>query len=152
MMNDIADFGMVTSILQSLIFWTFVLALILGLALGPRYLRSRERRRLYDVLQTAYEKGQDVPPELVAKLTEEPAISAPASSGRDADLRRAIVLIAVGLGLAGLGFGLGFGLSFASGTAGAIVGGVIAGSGAIPGFIGVAYLILFFAGRGRTPA
>jgi hypothetical protein len=153
-MNDLADFGMVTGILQSLIFWLFVLALVLGLAIGPRYIRSRERRRLYDVMQTAYEKGQPVPPELIASLTAdtpEPETRAPASSV-DRDLRRAIVLMAVGLGLGGLGFGMGFGLSFASGTAGAIVGGIIAGCGAIPGFIGLAYLILFLAGRGRRAA
>jgi hypothetical protein len=142
----------IEAIAMNLIFWGFVLLLVLGLALGPRYLRSRERQRLYEVMRIAYEKGQPVPPELVASLTRQEAESAGSPSGAwpDRDLRRAVVLIAVGLGLAGLGLGLGYGISFASGVGGAVVGGIIAGSGAIPGFIGVAYLILWLAGgRGR---
>jgi hypothetical protein len=145
---------MVASIIQSLIFWGFVLALILGLAVGPRYIRSRERQRLYQLMQTAYEKGQPVPPELIASLTAEPSDpnqrSEMGSSAGSNDLRRAVVLIAVGLGLGLLGLGMGFGLSYASHTAGAIVGGIVAGSGAIPAFIGLAYLLLYLAGH-RTP-
>jgi hypothetical protein len=149
-MFDTGELAVATGAFAQLVFWLFILLLVLGLALGPRYIRSRERQRLYDVLQTAYEKGQEVPPELVAKLTEEPSPTPAASDRRvDADLRRAIVLMAVGLGLGVLGFGLGVGISLASPIGGAIAGGVIAGSGAIPGFIGVAYLILYFAGRGR---
>jgi hypothetical protein len=149
-MFDTGAFAIATGAFAQLVFWLFILLLILGLSLGPRYIRSRERRRLYDVMQTAYEKGQPVPPELIASLTEAEDASARAPrSGVDRDLRRAIVLIAVGLGLGGLGLGFGFGLSFASATAAAIVGGIIAGSGAIPAFIGFAYLILYFASRSR---
>jgi hypothetical protein len=65
-----------------------------------------------------------------------------------------VVLIAVGLGLCGLGLGLGWGIGMVSGSegSGAIVGGVIAGTGAIPGFIGVAYLFLWLVGRGEHKA
>src|SRR5580692_8891153 len=105
-MFDFPMMGMI-SVVQSLIFWGFVLMLILGLAIGPRYIRSRERTRLYDLMRTAYEKGQPVPPELIASLTSEsadPAASAAPyrGSGADRDLRRAVVLIAVGLGLGAL--------------------------------------------------
>jgi hypothetical protein len=143
----------VVAITTSLIFWAFVLALVLGLAVGPRYIRSRERQKLYDLMKVAYEKGQQVPPELIASLTRDPAPTGqPQRYGRNSDLRRAIVLIAVGLGLAGLGAGLSFGLSFASHLAAAIVGGILAGCGAIPGFIGVAYLILWMASGGNRQA
>lgn len=145
---DMPDFEAVMGTLQALLFWAFVLALILGLALGPRYLRSRERQKLYELMRTAYEKGQPVPPELIASLTAEPAEVRPRSSGENRDLRRAIVLMAVGLGLAFLGLGLGWSISQASDIGGAITGGIIAGAGAIPGFIGLAYLILWLAGRG----
>ncbi len=149
-MIDFPSGGDVAATIQTLIFWAFVLALVLGLAIGPRYIRSRERQRLYDLMKVAYEKGQPVPPELVASLTREESASTTARSGRSSDLRRAIVLIAVGLGMGGLGVGFGYGLSFASHTAGAIVGGLIAGTGAIPGFIGLAYLILWgTSGSGR---
>src|ERR1700761_5663680 len=109
-MVDVGDFAGAASTLQSLIFWMFVLALVLGLSLGPRYLRSRERTRLYDLMRTAYEKGQPVPPELIASLTTETAaeqVRVGQGSGGDRDLRRAVVLIAVGLGLGALGLGLG---------------------------------------------
>lgn len=150
-MIDFPSGGDIAATMQTLIFWVFVLVLVLGLAVGPRYIRSRERQKLYDLMKVAYEKGQPVPPELVASLTKEESSDpvAASRSGRSSDLRRAIVLIAVGLGLAGLGAGFGYGLSFASHTAGAIVGGIIAGTGAIPGFIGVAYLILAMASSGR---
>jgi hypothetical protein len=148
------DFGMVTDVLQSLIFWAFVLLLILGLSIGPRYIRSRERQRLYDLMRTAYEKGQPVPPELIASLTSEPqeASTRPEQRpGADRDLRRAVVLIAVGLGLGALGLALGAGIGIASEVGGAITGGVIAGAGAIPAFIGLAYLLLYLAGRKAPP-
>jgi len=89
-----------------------------------------------------------VPPELISSLTsavpEQPLAT---ESNQNRDLRRAIVLIAVGLGLAGLGLGLGWGISMASDVGGEVTGGIIAGTGAIPGFIGIAYLILWLLGR-----
>ena len=154
---DFANDAIGASLLQSFFFWTFILVLVLGLALGPRYIRSRERQRVYELMRVAYEKGQPVPPEVLAALTSEPPADAryrhSGGSGADADLRRAVVLIAVGVGIASLGLGLGWGIGMASGIGGSIVGGVIAGCGAIPGFIGVAYLLLWLVGRGsRAPA
>jgi len=154
-MIGFSDFGDLADAMGTLIFWSAVVLIVLGLTLGPRYIRSRERERLYDLMRTAYEKGQPVPPELIASLTAEP-VDAPrlpesAGGGTPRDLRRAIVLIAVGLGLGGLGLGMGYGLSFANDTAGGIVGGIVAGSGAIPAFIGLAYLLLYLAGRHAPP-
>jgi hypothetical protein len=145
---EMPDLALLTGALQGLLFWVFLLLLILGLALGPRYLRSRDRQKLYDLMRTAYEKGQPVPPELIASLTAETPEPAPRSSSQNSDLRRAVVLIAVGLGLAGLGLGLGWGISTASDVGGSVTGGIIAGVGAIPGFIGLAYLFLWLVGRG----
>ena len=155
-MMDFPDYGAVAGAMSTLFFWGLIVVMILGLALGPRYIRSRERTRLYDLMRTAYEKGQPVPPELIASLTSEPAEPAdPAApyrgSGADRDLRRAVVLIAVGLGLGALGLLLGAGIGIASRIGGAITGGVIAGTGAIPAFIGLAYLLLYLAGRKPTP-
>jgi hypothetical protein len=119
--------------------------------LGPVWIRSyfsaRDRAQLHETLRVAYEKGQPVPPELIESLQSkvQPQLSTPES-----DLRRAIVLISVGLGLALLGYGLWFGLMAASDTAAYITGGAVAGSGAIPGLIGLAYLILWLSKR-NTP-
>jgi len=129
----------------------FGIFMIIAVVVGPiwinGYFKARERAQLHETLRTAYEKGQPVPPELIEKLTSDSGGASAMRSGADADLRRAVVLIAVGIGLAALGLGLGWGISMASDIGGAITGGVIAGAGAIPGFIGVAYLLLWLVGR-----
>jgi len=92
-----------------------------------------------------------VPPELIAALQS----TAPAGAmvpTAERDLRRAVVLISVGLGLCGLGYGLWYGLMSVSDTAAYITGGSIAGAGAIPGLIGVAYLILWLSKRNQRQA
>ena len=150
-MFDMPSTVMMAGVAQSFIFWGFILVLVLGLAVGPRYIRSRERGKLYDLMRAAVDKGQPLPPELVASLTAEAETQTTPASGSDRDLRRAIVLIAVGLGLAMLGGGLGWGISLASPIGGAITGGIIGGVGAIPGFIGVAYLILWAMTRHSRP-
>jgi hypothetical protein len=65
-----------------------------------------------------------------------------------------VVLVGVGLGLAGLGYGLWYGLSSVSNLAAYVTGGCVAGAGAIPGLIGVAYLVLWTTRRNapRPPA
>jgi hypothetical protein len=128
----------------------FGIFMIIAICIGPvwinAYFRSKEREQLHETLRTAYEKGQPPPAELIEKLTGG-AISQAAPETPDRDLRRAIVLIFVGIGMAGLGLGLGYGISFASDIGGWVTGGAIAGAGAIPGMIGLAYLILFLMKR-----
>jgi hypothetical protein len=126
--------------------------MIIAIVIGPLWIRSyfaaRERAQLHETLRVAYEKGQPVPPELIEKLTvATPRQTYGGSNGPDADLRRAIMLIAVGMGLVALGAGLFFGFMYVSPIAAGIIGGSTAGSGAIPGFIGVAYLVLWLAKR-----
>jgi hypothetical protein len=126
--------------------------MIVALVIGPLWIRSyfaaQERSRLHETLRVAYEKGQAVPPELIQSL--QTSVSERPISTPDRDLRRAIVLIAVGLGLCGLGYGMYFGLNSASEEGAWITGTSIAGAGAIPGLIGVAYLILWLINR-RAP-
>jgi hypothetical protein len=132
--------------------------MIIAVVIGPvwigAYFRARERAQLHETLRVAYEKGQPPPPELIEKLTAAESFPVQPGGTADRDLRRAVVLIAIGLGLCGLGLGLGWGIGMVSGSegSGAIVGGVIAGTGAIPGFIGVAYLLLWLVGRGERKA
>ncbi len=128
------------------VFWIFVAAVILV----PQYLRHLDRARLHETLRIAFEKGQPVPPELIDSLQRRVG-DAPIGTP-ERDLRRAVVLIAVGLGLVGLGYGLWYGLMIVSEVPAYIVGGVVAGTGAVPGFIGVAYLILWLTKRSTTHA
>lgn len=142
---DIADVGAVSDVLKFVIFWSFVAAIFLV----PRYLKSRERSKLLDTLKVAYEKGQPVPPELIEALQrgDVPSVRSTEISTSESDLRRAIVLISVGVGIALLGYGLYWGISYASDEGGAITGAAVAGCGAIPGLIGLAYLVLWLARR-----
>jgi hypothetical protein len=136
----------VTGMMVGIVFWATVAALVLV----PVYLRFRDRARLHETLRIAYEKGQPVPPELIAALQS--GVSERSRSSPERDLRRAIVLIAVGLGLCGLGLGLWYGLMSVSYTAAYVTGYSVAGSGAIPGFIGVAYLVLWLGERRKPKA
>jgi hypothetical protein len=128
--------------------------MIIAIVIGPLWIRSyfaaRDRAQLHETLRVAYEKGQPVPPELIERLTA--ATPAQSSSGRanaaDGDLRRAVMLIAVALGLVGLGAGLFWGFMYVNPIPAGIIGGSTAGAGAIPGFIGLAYLVLWLSRRG----
>jgi uncharacterized protein DUF6249 len=136
----------------------FGIFMIIAVVVGPIWIRShyraRERAQLYETLRVAYEKGLTPPPELIEKLSA----GATRDSERhlrdmtpDSDLRRAVVLIAVGVGLSLMGLGLGYGISLADPTGGWITGAAIAGAGAIPGMIGIAYLLLWLAKRHGSP-
>jgi len=130
-----------TGMVVGVAFWAFLAAIIVG----PMYLKSKERERMHETLRIAYEKGQPVPPEMIAALHSNQTLRVESTPERD--LRRAIVLIAVGLGLCALGYGMWYGLSSVSDIAAYVTGGSIAGAGAIPGLIGVAYLILYLTRR-----
>ena len=123
--------------------------MIIAIVIGPvwiiNYFKARDRAQLHETLRVAYEKGQPPPPELIEKLTAGNLPTTPHTP--DGDLRRAVVLIAVGVGLAGLGVCLGYGISLADQTGGWVTGGAIAGAGAIPGMIGLAYLFLYLMKR-----
>jgi hypothetical protein len=135
------DFG---GVVTFIVFWAFVAAIILV----PVYLRHKDRERMHETLRIAYEKGQPVPPELIEALQSKTPVRP--MSTPDRDLRMAVILIAVGLGFAGLGYGVWYGLMTVDETAAYISGGSTAGVGAIPGLIGLGYLVLWFARR-RTP-
>ena len=135
-----------TGMIVGVVFWVFLAAVILV----PVYLRYRDRGRLHETLRIAYEKGQPVPPELIEALQSNVAPARPSTPDRD--LRRGIVLVAWGLGFAGLGYGLWYGLMSTSEIAAYISGGITAGVGAIPGLIGVAYLILWATRRKQPQA
>ena len=138
----------VTGVLSWLIFWAFVAAVIIV----PRYLRTRDRERMYETMRIAFEKGQPVPPELIAAMQPSAPLPEPMAPASDRDLRRAIVLIAVGLGISGFGGGIYMALISVTDVGAWITGWSIAGIGAIPGLIGVAYLLLWLASRPRAKA
>jgi hypothetical protein len=122
----------------------FGIFMIIALVIGPIWIRSyyaaQDRARLHETLRVAYEKGQP------AKASDRPMPTP------ERDLRRAIVLIFVGLGLCALGYAMWYGLMSVDDVAAYTTGMSIAGAGAIPGLIGLAYLMLWFTKRNAPKA
>jgi hypothetical protein len=117
-------------------------AMIAAIVIVPRYFRSLERQKLQETLRAAVERGEPIPPEIVQAMTQ------PAKEGRvsykhpDQDLRQGIVWLAVGLGLALMGYFIGFTEPDATH--------VMLGVAAIPGFIGLAFIVLWAVGRKKS--
>ncbi|MDG2529529.1 DUF6249 domain-containing protein [Caulobacter endophyticus] len=100
----------------------------------PMWLKSRDRREMQATVRAAIEKGQPLPPELIEALSKE--VKPPRESSALRDMRVGVILIAVGAGLAVLGFMLG---QIADEALHPVMG-----AAAIPALIGVAYVILSF--------
>jgi hypothetical protein len=111
---------------------------------------------MHETLRIAYEKGQPVPQEIIEALQSKELPHTESTPERD--LRRGLVLVAWGLGLALLGLGLWYGIDSNTiigsdqDNASYIVGACTAGAGGIPGMIGVAYLILWWTKRNAPKA
>jgi len=143
---DVANWGILAGVLQALIFWAFLAAIIIG----PRFLRSRDRDKLHETLRIAYEKGQPVPPEMIDALVNDERRTPAFVPTPDRDFRRGLVLVFIGLGFAAAAYALYLGISVFSDTGAWITGECVAAVGAVPGFIGLAYLLLWLAKRGSN--
>ena len=123
------------------------IAMIAAIVLVPQIMRSRERQKLHDTLRTAYEKGQPVPPELVEALTSKdlPSLVTDRSAR---DLRIGVVWLAIGLGFIAIGGAFYAGLYNVGGASETFAS--FAAIGAIPCFVGIAFLILSSFGRSKS--
>jgi hypothetical protein len=124
-------------VLVPLAFIAFLTAIILV----PDYLKSKDRARLHETLRIAYEKGQTVPPELIQAL-QSGNLATKDINRSDKDLRAAVVLIGLSLGLVAMSFALG---ELEGGEARY---GLLAAA-AIPGFIGLGFLVLWYFNRDK---
>ena len=127
-------------ILIPLAFFAFLTAIIIV----PVIMRSRDRALLHETLRIAYEKGQPVPPEMIEMLQRDVRDRSGriAKTSADRDLRRAVILIGVALGLVAMGYALGV-------TEGPEALYPIVAAATIPGFIGLGFLVLWFFGRNK---
>lgn len=105
------------------------LLMAFGIVAVVAYYRFRKRREVQETIRIAIEKGQELPTEFLETISS-PKKDQP---GKDQDLRRGIVLIAVGLGV---------------GLFGVLVGdddavGPLMGIGSIPLLIGIAFTTLW---------
>jgi hypothetical protein len=118
---------------------TFVPFVMFGflaaIILVPTILKYRDRGRMHETLRAAFERGQPIPPEIIQALqTDVKPARRP-----DVDLRWAVILIGLAFGLVAMSFTLAhFDEDAMYGT--------MAGA-AIPGFIGLGFLVLWFFGR-----
>lgn len=116
--------------------------LILGLILVPKWLRSRERLQAQQLIRMAIERGQEPSPELIEALTKDIQPAKVPSASRD--MRIGVILLSVAAGIALTGVALGQINDNA-------MFGTVSGA-AIPGMIGLAFIILsFFNPNKRLP-
>jgi hypothetical protein len=113
-------------------------AMVAAIVIVPRYFRSLERQKMAETVRVAIEKGQPLPPEVVEALTV--GGRSEVTPGRD--LRRGVTLIAVAFGLAVLGLVVGHGEHQAVHP--------LVGVAAIPGFIGLALIVIHLLEKPRT--
>ncbi len=125
--------------------------MIAAIVIVPQYLRSKERERMHATLRLAYEKGQPVPPELIEALqtNNDRVISTPTDRSQR-DLRIGVVQLAIGLGLVAVGGAFYAGLYNVGGAAETFA--TFAAIGAIPIFVGVAFMILSALGSKKSRA
>jgi hypothetical protein len=112
---------------------------VASLFLVPTWLRSRERQKMQETLRAAIERGQTLPPEVIDAMTSDVKVKRPPSPDRD--LRTGIVWTGIGVGFAALAFALSF--EDADSTY------PLLGVAAFPTFIGLAFILMSFLGRGR---
>jgi hypothetical protein len=123
-------------------------AAVAAVFIMPGYFRSRDRARMHETLRLAYEKGQPVPPELIealqvggAKPMEDP------QSRSSKDFRTGVIWLAVGLGFVAIGGCFYAGLYSVGGASETFAS--LAAVGAIPIFVGLAFLLLSALGGAK---
>jgi hypothetical protein len=110
---------------------------IVAVLVGPTYLKTRERREMQQTVRTAIDKGQSLPPELIDAMTKDVQKNLPS---RSKDIRRGVLSLASGVGLAAFGFVVEQGSRNWGGNA----DGALMGIACIPAAIGIAFIILSF--------
>jgi hypothetical protein len=120
---------------------------IVSIILGPGYLKSRERRELQETVRAAIDKGQPLPPEVIEAMGKEATRNV---SSRTRDIRRGIIWLAVGVGLAAFGFIGEMGWSNDSwGDGPAHIGNGLFGLACIPTTVGLAFIVLSFFNKNK---
>lgn len=120
---------------------------IVAVILGPTYFKSRERRELQATVRAAIDKGQPLPPEVIEAMGKEATKNVPS---RTRDIRRGIIWLATGIGIAvfGLISDMGWSGDDWNGPAGHIGNGLL-GIAAIPATIGLAFIVLSFFNKNK---
>lgn len=113
--------------------------MIVAIVVGPAWLKSRERREMQATLRASIERGQALPPEVIEALSRD-NIKPPATASRD--LRTGVILLAVAAGIAATFGWMGYQIDEE-------VPYGFAAFAAIPGAIGLAFIILSFFNKNK---
>ncbi|NBB53450.1 hypothetical protein GVN24_34805 [Rhizobium sp. CRIBSB] len=122
---------------------------ITAIAFGPTYLKSKERREMQETVRRAIDKGHPLPPEVIEAMSKDVTKNLPS---RTRDIRRGIIWMAVGVGIAAFSA-----ISDATwnqndgpfSSDAPFAGGPLLGFAAIPITIGLAFIILSFFNKNR---
>ncbi len=121
-----------------------VFGTITAIVVGPTWLKSREKREMQATLRHAMDKGQTLPSEVIDALTQDVSRNLPS---RSRDIRRGVIWLAVGIGLAA--FGLINDLTSGGNDWGPDIGDGLLGIAAIPVTIGLAFIVLSFFNKNK---
>lgn len=114
-------------------------AMIVAIVGIPTWFKSRDRREMQGTLRAAIEKGQPLPPEVIDALSKDAAKSPSAAR----DMRVGVIWLAIAIGVTTFGWAL----NFATGDSEVFY--VMAGLAAVPGFIGLAFIVLSFFNKNK---
>jgi hypothetical protein len=123
-----------------------VFGTITAIVVGPTYLKSKERREMQATVRAAIDKGQPLPPEVIEALSTEASKNVPS---RSRDIRRGIIWMAVGIGIAAFSLINEARWTDAGWDNGVQVGGGLLGIAAIPITIGLAFIVLSFFNKNK---
>jgi hypothetical protein len=119
-----------------------VFGTITAIVFGPTYLKSRERRDMQLTVRAAIDKGQALPPEVIDAMSKDVTKNLPS---RSRDLRKGIIWLAVGIGIAAFGVVSDMG---GNGWNGGVDNGLL-GIACIPITIGLAFIVLSFFNKNK---
>ena len=122
-----------------------VFGTITAIIVGPTYFKSKERREMQATVRAAIDKGQPLPPEVIEALGKEASKNIPS---RTRDIRRGIIWLAVGIGMAAFSL---INNSTWGGDSwdGPNFDGGMLGMSAIPITIGLAFIVLSFFNKNK---
>jgi hypothetical protein len=133
------------SILGELIGFTAVVLIfgsIPAMVIAYFFFKSRTRMKMQDTIRAAIEKGQPLPPDMIDAMTRD--VRPVPSAARD--LRVGLIWMGVAAGFVGMAYALGYS------DDGADAFWPLIGLACIPGFIGVAFVVMSAFNRGKTKA
>jgi len=119
------------------------MAMIAAIVIMPRYFRSQERQKMAELMRAAIERGQPLPQEVIDAMSSNVRSEGggPIAPSPSRDLRTGLVWMGVAVGLASLGLAVSFEDPDALFP--------LLGCAAFPGFIGVAFIVMWLAGRNK---